>query len=88
MLPYFKFTEEVQGFCELMGYSVEHGATQAKYVCMYGLDYSSRPHIAMYNLEPETHPFIPEAKVLNYLALILGGYSYEDAVKEIGVVWG
>ena len=87
MLPYFKFTEEVQGFCELMGYSVEHNATQAKYVCMYDLDYSSRPHIAMYNLDPETHPFIPEAKVLNYLALILGGYSYEDAVKEVGVVW-
>ena len=87
MLPYFKFTEEIQGFCELMGYSVEDGATQAKYVCMYGLDYSSRPHIARYSLDPETHPFIPEAKVLNYLALILDGYSYEDAIKEIGVVW-
>ena len=87
MLPYFKFTEEVQGFCELMGYSVEHSDTQAKYVCMYGLDYSSRPHIARYNLDPETHPFIPEAKVLNYLALILDGYPYEDAVKEVGVVW-
>ena len=88
MLPYFKFTEEVQGFCELMGYSVEHGATHAKYVCMYGLDYSSRPHIATYNLKPESHPFIPKAKVLNYLSLILDGYSYEDAVKEVGVVWG
>ena len=87
MLPYFKFTEEIQGFCELMGYSVERDATQAKYVCMYALDYSKYPHIAMYRLEPETHPFIPEAKVLGYLALILNGYSYEDAVKEIGVVW-
>ena len=70
-----------------MGYSVEDGATQAKYVCMYGLDYTSRPHIAMYNLESESHPYIPEAKVLDYLALILSGYSYEDAIKEIGVVW-
>ena len=87
MLPYFKFTEEVQGFCELMGYSVEHTATQAKYACMYKLDYSSRPYIARYNLDPETHPYIPEAKVLDYLALILAGYSYEDAVKELGVVW-
>ena len=88
MLPYFKFTEEVQGFCSLMGYSVEDGATQVKYVCMYGLDYSSRPHIAMYNLDPDSHPCIPKEKVLDYLALILNGYSYEDAVKEIGVVWG
>lgn len=88
MLPYFTFTEEVQGFCSLMGYSVEHGATQAKYVCMYELVYSSRPYIDMYNLEPESHPFIPEAKVLDYLALILDGYSFEDAVKKLGVVWG
>ena len=87
MLPYFKFTEEVQGFCSLMGYSVEDGATQAKYVCMYGLEYSSRPHIAMYNLEPESHPYIPKAKVIDYLALVLNGYSYEDAVKEVSVVW-
>ena len=88
MLPYFKFTEEIQGFCELMGYSVEHGATHAKYVCMYGLDYSSRPHIATYNLDPESHPFIPNEKVIAYLSCILDGYSYEDAVKEVGVVWG
>ena len=88
MLPYFKFTEEIQGFCELMGYSTEHGATHAKYVCMYGLDYSSRPHIAIYNLDPESHPYIPNEKVIAYLSFILGGYSYKDAVKELGVVVG
>ena len=87
MLPYFKFTEEVQGFCELMGYSVEDGATHAKYVCMYALDYTKYPHIAIYNLDPEDDPYIPEAKVINYLSFILDGYSYEDAVKELGVVW-
>ena len=87
MLPYFIFTEEVQGFCELMGYSVTHDATPAKYVCMYVLDYSSRPHIAVYNLDPESQPFIPNEKVIAYLSCILDGYSYEDAVKEIDVVW-
>ena len=87
MLPYFKFTEEVQGFCELMGYSVEHNATQAKYVCMYGLDYSSRPYIETYNLDLAISPLIPPNKVLTYLTLMLNGYSYEDAVKEVGVVW-
>lgn len=88
MLPYFIFTEDVQIFCELMGYSVEHGATHAKYVCMYSLQYSSRPHIAMYGLDSESQPFIPNEKVLDYLALILNGYSFRDAVKEIGCCGG
>ena len=87
MLPYFIFTEEIQGFCELMGYSVEHSATHAKYVCMYDLDYSPRPHIAIYNLDPESHPYIPNEKVIAYLSCILDGYSYEDAVSELGFVW-
>ena len=86
MLPYFIFTEEIQGFWQLMGYSVEHGATHAKYVCMYDLDYSKHPHIAIYNLDPEHDPYIPEAKVINYLSFILDGYSYEDAIKELGAV--
>ena len=71
-----------------MGYSVEHGATHAKYVCMYALDYSKYPHIAIFNLDPETHPYIPNEKVIAYLSCILDGYSYEDAVKKLGVVWG
>lgn len=87
MLPYLKFTEEVQGFCELMGFSLENGATHAKYACMYPLYYPASPHIAIYNLDPEANPYIPNEKVLYYLALILDGYSYEDAVKEVGVVW-
>ena len=86
MFPYFKFTEEVQGFCELMGYSVEHDATHANYVCMYTLNYTKCPHIAIYNLNPELHPYIPEAKVIEYLALILEGYSHRDAINELGVV--
>ena len=86
MLPYFKFTEEVQGFCLLMGYTIDEDTLYAKYACMYVLDYSPKPRITPHVLDPESHPFISNEKVLNYLALILNGYSYEDAVKEIGVV--
>ena len=88
MLPYLKFTKEVQGFCELMGFSLENGATHAKYICMYPLYYPASPHIAIYSLDPESNPYIPNEKALYYLALILDGYSYEDAIKEVGVVWG
>ena len=87
MLPYFKFTEDVETFCNLMGFTIDEDTLYAKDVCMYTLDYSPKPRITSHVLDPESHPFIPNEKVLNYLALILDGYSYEDAVKAIGVVW-
>lgn len=88
MLPYFIFTEEIQGFCELMGYSIENGATHAKYVCMYSLHSINYPLIAIYELDPKSNPYIPNEKVIAYLSCLLDGYSYADAVKEVGVVWG
>lgn len=87
MLPYFIFTEEVQGFCSLMGYTVDADVLYAKYVCMYTLEYSPKPRITSHNLDPDSHPYIPKEKVLDYLALLLDGYSYHDAISELGFVW-
>ena len=86
MLPYFKYTEEIQTFCELMGYTIRADTARAKYVCVYSLDYSQRPIITSFDLDPSCSPYIPDEKVIDYLTLILNSYSYEDAIKEIGVV--
>lgn len=88
MLPYFKFTKDVQNFCQLMGFTLDLPNFHFEYVCMYELEDFLTPHITSYNLELDTNPLIPSEKVFTYLTLMLNGYSYEDAVKEVGVVWG
>ena len=86
MLPYFEFTEDVQNFCMLMGFTTEFTDQPTGYVCTYSLDYYRKPHITLYYLDTATNPLIPPDKVLTYLTLMLNGYSYVEAVKEIGVV--
>ena len=86
MLPYFEYTEDVQNFCMLMGYTVDTDISLNANVCMYSLEYRSDPIITSYNLSTSAHPFIPPDKVLTYLTLILNGYSYGKAVNELGVV--
>ena len=81
MLPYFVCTEEIQSFCQLMGINIDDSASIDKYVCMYQL-----PRITSYNLNLESNPLIPPEKVLEYLTLILNGYSFNEAIKELGVV--
>ena len=85
MLPYFKFTEEVQGFCELMGFTIDN-ASLDKYTCMYELKYFPTPYITSYTLDPDMSPYIPSEKVLEYLTLMLNGYSHHKAVNELNVV--
>ena len=87
MLPYFKYTEGVQTFCELMGFTVElYGIQSNGYVCMYSLESYRKPHITVYNLSYSASPLIPPDKVLIYLTLMLNGYSYKKAVNELNVV--
>lgn len=86
MLPYFTYTEDVQTFCQLMGYIIDIPEYHIGYVCMYSLDYSPTPRITSYNLDYEISPLMPPEKVIPYLTLILNGYSYENAVKELSVV--
>ena len=86
MLPYFKYTEDVQNFCMLMGYTIDYTAALNKNVCMYGLDDRLTPYITTFNLEVTEHPLIPSEKVFEYLTLMLNGYSREKAVNELNVV--
>ena len=86
MLPYFKYTEDVQNFCMLMGYTIDPAVALNTNVCMYDLATSLTPYITSFNLEVTAHPLIPSDKVFEYLTLMLNGYSCEKAVKEIGVV--
>lgn len=86
MLHYFKFTEDVQNFCQLMGFTLDLPNFHFEYVCMYELEDFPTPHITSYNLELDTSLLIPSEKVFTYLTLILNGYSCEKAVNEIGVV--
>lgn len=86
MLPYFEYTEDVQSFCHLMGYTVDVDILLNTNVCMYSLKYSSKPCIAPYNLSYINNPLIPSQKVLQYLTLMLNGYSYSKAIEEISVV--
>ena len=85
MLPYFKYTEDVQNFCQFMGFKLDLPNYHFEYVCMYELEDFPTPLITSYNLTLDMGPLIPPEKVLEYLTLILNGYSYEDAVKELGV---
>ena len=86
MLPYFKYTEDVQNFCHLMDFTLDVPKTPAGYVCMYSLEYRKKPYITPYNLDLDMCPLIPPDKVIDYLTLMLNGYSHQKAVKEIGVV--
>ena len=86
MLPYFKLTEDVQNFCHLMDFTLDIPKTPTGYVCMYLLGYHKKPYITSYNLDLDIYPLIPPDKVIDYLTLILNGYSSEKAVKELNVV--
>ena len=86
MLPYFKYTEDVQSFCLLMGYTIDPAVSLNTNVCMYVLVGRLTPFITTFNLSTSVHPFIPHDKVLDYLTLMLNGYSYEKAFNEINVV--
>lgn len=86
MLPYFKYTEDVQNFCQFMGYTIDLPDKPHGYVCMYSMEYHKKPHITSYNLDPDMSPLIPPDKVIDYLTLMLNGYSCEEAVNELNVV--
>ena len=86
MLPYFEYTEDIQNFCQLMGFTTEITDQPAGYVCMYSLEYHPTPHITLYSLNCPTHPLIPPDKVIDYLTLMLNGYSHKKAVNELNVV--
>ena len=86
MLPYFKYTEDVQNFCHLMGFIIDLPNSHFEYVCMYTLGDFPTPHITSYNLNPDDNPLIPPEKVIHYLTLILNGYSHNKAVNELNVV--
>ena len=85
MLPYFTHTAEIQSFCQLMGINTD-SASINKYACIYQLDCYPPPRITSYNLNLESDPLIPPEKVLEYLALMLNGYSCSRAVNELNVV--
>lgn len=86
MLPYFKYTEDVQNFCQLMGFTIDLPNYHFEYVCMYTLEDFPTPYITSYNLDLNIGPLIPTDKVIDYLTLILNGYSREKAVNELNVV--
>ena len=86
MLPYFKYTEDVQSFCMLMGFTLNIPETPAGYVCMYSLKYRKKPYITSYNLDLDSCPLIPPDKVIDYLTLMLNDYSCEKAVNELNVI--
>ena len=86
MLPYFEYTEDVQNFCLLMGFTIDTTIALNTNVCMYDLESSLTPYITTFNLDVTAHPLIPLEKVFDYLTLMLNGYSYGEAVNEIGVV--
>ena len=86
MLPYFEYTEDVQSFCQFMGFTIDSTVALKTNVCMYGLEGRLTPYIATFNLSTSAHPFIPPDKVIDYLTLILNGYSYKKAVNELNVV--
>ena len=86
MLPYFVHTSEIQSFCQLMGINIDDRASIDKYACMYQLEYCPIPRITSYKLVRASDPLIPPEKVLEYLTLMLNGYSCKEAVYELNVV--
>ena len=86
MIPYFKYTEDVENFCKLTGFTIDLPNSHFEYVCMYALENVPTPYITSYNLGLDMSPLIPSEKVLTYLTLMLNGYSHCKAVKELNVV--
>ena len=86
MLPYFTYTEDIQNFCMLMGYTIDLPRFPLEYVCVYSLDEFPTPVITSFNLDCSLNPLIPPEKVITYLTLMLNGYSHRDAIKELNVV--
>lgn len=86
MLPYFEYTEDVQNFCQFMGFTIDSTVALNANVCMYDLEGRLTPYITTFNLEVTDHPLIPSEKVFDYLTLMLNGYSCEKAVKKLGIV--
>ena len=86
MLPYFKYTEDVQNFCHLIGFTLDISETPTGYVCMYSLEFHKKPYITSYNLDLDMWPLIPPDKVIDYLTLMLNDYSCEKAFNELNVV--
>ena len=86
MLPYFKYTEDIHNFCQLVGFTIEDSASLNKYVCMYVLEHHPTPLVTSYNLDHAASPLIPPDKVIDYLTLMLNGYSYEKAFNGLNVV--
>lgn len=86
MLPYFKYTEDIENFCKLMGFKIDLPNLHFEYVCMYALEDFPTPLITSYNLDPDRDPLIPPEKVIDYLTLMLNGYSFQKAIKELNVV--
>ena len=85
MLPYFEYTEDVENFCKLMGFKIDLPNLHFEYVCMYELGDFPKPYITSYNLDLDTSPLIPSEKVIDYLTLMLNGYSFQKAIKELNV---
>ena len=86
MLPYFEYTEDIENFCQLMGFTIRLPRFPFEYVCTYSLDESTTPLITSFNLDCSLNPLIPPDKVIDYLTLMLNGYSHEKAVNELNVV--
>ena len=86
MLPYFEYTEDVQNFCQFMGYTIDATVALNTNVCMYDLVGRLTPYITPFKLKVTEHPLIPSEKVFEYLTLILNGYSREEAVNALNVV--
>lgn len=86
MLPYFTYTEEVHNFCHLMGYTIDDSVSLNIYACTYSFAYRDMPFITKYNLTLDINPLIPPEKVMEYLTLILNGYSTQNAINQLGVV--
>ena len=86
MLPYFEYTEDVENFCKLTGFTIDRPTYTTRYVCTYALEDFPAPHITSYNLDPDKDPLIPSEKVIEYLTLMLNGYSQQKAIKELNVV--
>ena len=86
MLPYFEYTEDVHNFCLLTGFTIDATVALNTNVCMYDLETGLSPYITAFNLKVTEHPLIPPEKVIDYLTLMLNGYSCEKAVNELNVV--
>ena len=85
MLPYFKYTEEVQTFCMMLGIKLDFIGTP-EYVCMNSLKYSSKPRIVIFALPLDPDHLVPESKVLSYMSYLLNGYSLANAFHAVMAV--